>query len=81
MTIAEAKEKNRLPEYGTPVQIQMVDQDTKGFFVATKHLVARKNAPGIYIGYVPGAGGDLWWVQHEGGEVGAYLFTEVSDKE
>jgi hypothetical protein len=51
---------------------------TRGFLVAERHLRARRtNAVGVVMGYVPGHGGDVWWVQHhDDGTVGAYLDSE-----
>jgi len=85
MTIKECKENSRLPEYGTAVRIAETiapEEDCGSFFVQDKHIKARKpGATGLYHGYVPGAGGDVWWVLHEDDTVGAYEFTEVFDLE
>jgi len=85
MTIKECKEHRRLPENGTKVriseQITPID-DCGGFLVHQRHLIARKpGAVGEYIGWVPGAGGDLWWIKHDDDSIGAYSFTEVNDLE
>ncbi len=51
--------------------------DTMGMFVVQKHLDARKaNKEGSVTGYVPGHGGDVWWVRHVDGTTGAYAFDE-----
>ncbi len=43
--------------------------DTGGMFVADRFLEARKiSVPGVACGYVPGHGGDLHFVRHDGGE-------------
>lgn len=81
MTIAECKQSNVLPELGTSVRT-VVDRSVKAesFFVKEKHLVARQNGIGEYRGFVPGAGGEVWWVLHPDGLIGAYLYTEVFDR-
>jgi hypothetical protein len=80
--IAECKKHNVLPAIGTPVKIGAIDPPDKcgGFLVKQKHIDARKaGIEGIYHGYVPGAGGDVWWVLHPDQTIGAYLSTEVFD--
>ncbi len=50
---------------------------TTGFMVVQKHLDARKSGKaGVVTGYVPGHGGDVWWVNHNDGTCGAYVFNE-----
>jgi hypothetical protein len=52
---------------------------TRGMLIAQKHLDARKpNAEGVIKGWVPGHGGDVWWVEHKDGSVGAYSFDEFN---
>ena len=53
--------------------------DTKGFFIKPRHLDCRKaGITGTVSGYVPGHGGDVWWVKHDDSEdIGAYCFTEL----
>jgi len=50
-----------------------------GMIIGPKYLVARKlGAIGIVNGWVPGHGGDVWWVTHQDdGGVAAYSFTEL----
>ncbi len=52
--------------------------DTKGMLIKEKHLeVRREGLTGTVKSYVPGHGGDVWFVQHDNSEeVGAYCFTE-----
>lgn len=51
--------------------------DTKGMMVNKKHLDVRKVCvKGEIVGYVPGHGGDVWWVRHDDGQIGAYVFDE-----
>ncbi len=50
---------------------------TNGFTIAKKHIDARRpNAEGMVHSYVPGHGGDVWFVTHDDGSVGAYCFNE-----
>ncbi|MBI2063669.1 MAG: hypothetical protein HYT65_01595 [Candidatus Yanofskybacteria bacterium] len=52
---------------------------TTGMLIAQKHLDARQpNREGEVSGYVPGRGGDVWWVTHNDGSTGAYMFDEFS---
>ena len=52
---------------------------TKGFLIHPKHLtVRRKGVTGTVKMWVPGHGGDVWFVQHDNSDdVGAYSFTEL----
>ncbi len=51
--------------------------DTMGMLIVQNHLDARKaNKEGTVAGYVPGHGGDVWWVRHADGTPGAYAFDE-----
>jgi hypothetical protein len=82
-TVEEYKSHKRLPEHGIKVRIKEkieLNEDCGGFLVHQKHLdVRRPNEVGEYIGYVPGAGGDLWWIKHIDGTVGAYSTDELTD--
>lgn len=50
---------------------------TMGMTVHQRHCSARKpNKEGDVGGWVPGHGGDLWWVNHDDGTVGVYMFDE-----
>jgi hypothetical protein len=55
----------------------------KGLTVKPRHLDCRKvGITGTVSGYVPGHGGDVWWVKHdESDEVGAYSVTELMPQE
>lgn len=72
----------REPEYilesGTKIVTHAALDTTQGMLINPKHLTCRKgNQKGTIQGWVPGHGGDVYWVQHEGSnEVGAYCFTE-----
>lgn len=52
--------------------------DSKGMTIAYKHLsVRQEGVEGTVLGWVPGHGGDVWFVQHrDSQDVGAYVFTE-----
>ena len=83
-TIEQYKERGVIPPRYLPCQI--IDKiasvkECAGFLVNEKmHLDVRKaGALGIIYGYVPGCGGDVWWVKHEDDTIGAYLYTEITD--
>ena len=52
---------------------------TTGMIIHQKHLrVRRKGITGTVTSYVPGHGGDVWFVKHDEADViGAYVFTEL----
>jgi hypothetical protein len=52
---------------------------TLGMLIADKHLNVRKSGTtGVITRYVPGHGGDVWFVKHDDSdEIGAYCFTEM----
>jgi len=81
--IALSKKNQQLPEYGTPVKIKskiLPKKECSSFFVHVRHIESRRSSEnGVYRGYVPGAGGDVWWIQHDDGTVGAYMFSELTD--
>jgi hypothetical protein len=68
-----------LPEVGRKlITHKVLDSNTDSFFVKEKNIITRKpNTIGTYYGYVPGAGGDVWWVKHEDETVAAYGYYEV----
>ncbi len=52
--------------------------DTRGFLVRQDYLKNRRSgARGLVGTYVPGHGGDVWWVRHEDGTDAVYMFTEM----
>ncbi len=53
-------------------------EDITGMTIGAQHLECRKaGRTGVLRGFVPGHGGDVWWVQHDDNQsVGAYCFTE-----
>ena len=83
-TIAEYKAANRVPD--KMILVKIADKiappnECQGFLVHQRHIDARKaGALGFYKGYVPGAGGDLWWIQHDDDTIGAYMHNEVFDR-
>ena len=66
-------------ELGMRVKVTGPLASTAGMMIKKPFLDARRvGAFGHIRGYVPGHGGDVWWVEHEDdGYVGAYLFTEI----
>ncbi len=64
-------------------------ETTVGMMVGLKHLNGRRtNALGIIVGWIPGHGGDAYWVRHTEGPssddpspVAAYCFTEFEFEE
>lgn len=66
-------------ENGLRVRTVFNLRGTNGMTIAKKNLDARTtNALGTVRGWVPGHGGDVWWVQHDNGTVGAYVFDEFN---
>ena len=62
---------------GLRVQISASLTSDGGLLVAPTHLRARGPGKiGKVNGYVPGHGGDVWWVEHDDGTIGAYCFNE-----
>lgn len=80
-TIAECKKERVLPKKGTPVitKPSRSSEECTGFLVKIGYLEARRSGPGIYRDFVAGCGGDVWWIEHPDGEIGAYLTDEVFD--
>lgn len=51
--------------------------ETAGMMVGKTYIHARKaSTPGIVKGFVPGHGGDVWWIEHEAGNIAVYCFDE-----
>jgi len=64
-------------EDGMRVKVTKLES-TRGMMIAAQYLAARKKgATGTVQGYVPGHGGDVWWVRHDDGSVAAYCYTEL----
>jgi hypothetical protein len=64
---------------GLRVKTVMALGNTKGMFIKQEYLNARQpNKEGTVLGYVAGHGGDVWWVEHDDGMVGAYVFNELN---
>lgn len=81
MPIFAEKDDGVLPVNGTKVKIKdeiAPKEDCGGFLVQQKYIDARRPSEiATYTGWVPGCGGDVWWVTHDDGTVGAYLFNEL----
>lgn len=72
------KERRTVPENGARVVTHAELGSTSGMTVNSRHIEARRpSAKGVIRGWVPGHGGDVWWVEHEDGAVGAYCFDEL----
>lgn len=72
------KERSRVPEPGSKVVTHAELDSTSGMMVSPRHIECRRpSAKGTVRGWVPGHGGDVWWVEHEDGTVGAYCFNEL----
>ena len=64
---------------GQSVKTVGVLHATTGMLIAPKHLVVRApDAEGVIKGFVPGHGGDVWWVEHENGDIAAYSVGEMA---
>lgn len=83
--IAEANARGVLPTVGTRVRLFPRSEAGLGSIVHERHIRDRRKPPGTYhgtyLGYVGGAGGDVWWVEHDDKTVGAYMSDEVRDVE
>lgn len=50
---------------------------TRGMLIKQPYLDARLAlAEGTVHNWVPGHGGDVWWVEHTDGSIAAYCFNE-----
>lgn len=69
----------KLPTKGMKFRTKAkLDTNTEGFFVKSAYLEGRApNLEVAYYGFVPGAGGDIWWMEHEDGTIQAYCYTEL----
>lgn len=62
---------------GISVRTSSTLGDTRGMMVNPSHLNRRRpDTTGIIAGYVPGHGGDVWWVEHGPNDVAPYVFNE-----
>lgn len=81
--IKESKKNMTLPKKGTPCRVKKKiksEEDCEGFLVHEKYLSTRSpGKSGKYMGWVPGAGGDLWIIEHEDSTVAVYSFDEIKD--
>ena len=66
-------------EPGLRVKTVFELESTRGMLIKQVHLDNRvPNAEGTVLGYVPGHGGDVWWVEHADKKVAAYSFAEFN---
>jgi len=50
---------------------------TRDFLVEHRYLVTRTpDKPGVILNYAAGHDGDVWWVKHDDGSIGAYCYEE-----
>lgn len=72
---------NSLPTIGDRVKIAnriAPASECGGFLVHQRYIDARRaGSRGTYKGWVPGAGGDIWWVENDDGAMAVYVFNEV----
>lgn len=75
---AKFKDGSGYPSEGERVVVHRLGT-TEGFLIHAKHLSCRKvGSVGTATSYVPGHGGDVWFVRHDGdGEVAAYMYDEL----
>lgn len=63
----------------TPVVTSYKLGNTEGMLINPKHLNNRKpNTKGIIHAYVPGHGGDVWFIEHSDNDIAAYSITEFA---
>lgn len=65
---------------GAPVKITRLGS-TGGILVKPEYLAARELGEGTLKGWIPGHGGDVWWIEHANGSIGAYSIDEFGPKE
>jgi hypothetical protein len=72
------QQPTKLLDPGTKVITHAELGTTFGMSVPQRNIEARRpSMAGTIHGYVPGHGGDVYWVRHDGVEaVAAYCFTE-----
>jgi len=78
-----SKKERRLPKQGTKVRtVTKLEGPFDGWLVEEKYIKARRSGNGVYHGFAPGTGGDVWWVKHSNGEIAAYsALEEIFDQE
>lgn len=73
------KEPATIIPAGTLIRTHAVLDSTQGMLVAAERLNARvSDTVGTIKGVVAGHGGDVYWVEHNGGKVAAYCWSEFS---
>ena len=82
--VAYAIKHQTLPDTAIPLKVKVKirsSEQCEGYFVHPKNITTRRpGALGHYRGFVPGAGGDVWWVIHEDSTVAAYQVDELTDR-
>ncbi len=64
------------PEPGQKVQTVRLGS-TEGMLIGMQHLEVRRLGKGVVKTWVAGHGGDVWFVAHPDGTVGAYCTDEM----
>ena len=76
-TTIRFKNGSQYPSDGERVVVYRLGS-TDGFLIHANNMANRKvGAVGTVTSYVPGHGGDVWFVEHDGGLVGAYCYDEL----
>lgn len=77
MTFEPVTNLQALPKTGIRVRVVSLGSTT-GMLIKQIYLDARKvGIEGTYKGWVPGHGGDVWWIVHADQSVAAYMTTEL----
>jgi hypothetical protein len=68
----------QLPPKGMKFRTKAKLGKTDGFLVKSVYTDDREsNLDVTYYGWVSGAGGDIWWMEHPDGTIQAYCYTEL----
>lgn len=75
------KFKDVISAVGQRVLTKLNERGAVGMLIKPEYLANRENdIQGTVRGYVPGHGGDVWWVEHDGTKkVAAYCTDEMFD--
>jgi hypothetical protein len=82
-SVAECLETKVLPNKGIRVKTKPnvgPSFEMTAAFTSPKYVGARSpDKVGTYLGWVPGCGGDVWWVKHDDGSTAIYMPEELVD--
>ena len=82
MLISECKRYKVLPKKGTRVRT-VVNSNTEGLpegKVMDRYASYRISTVGVYLDFVGGSSGDIWWVDSDDGTRSFYKVDEVFDE-